>query len=104
MINKNTALLVIDMSKDFYCKPYEIDEGNFKNPGLLVAHSYRITNPIKALLLRARKNNLFIAYVLDKHEKDDPEFKNWPPHNIKHFAGSNIIDELFIEGARTYGK
>jgi len=101
---KKVALLRVDMTKDFRDKDYEIDEGVYKKPGLPVPHADTIISAIRELSNVARKYDIFIADVLDKHEKDDPEFADWGRHCIKYFSGSNVIDELVVEGVRTYGK
>ena len=98
------ALLREAMVNDFQDKDYEIAEGVYTKPGLPVPHTNSIIPAVKELSDIARKYDIFIADTLDKHKKDDPEFKKWPPHCIKHFSGSNVINELVVEGARTYGK
>lgn len=79
-----TALLVIDMQKDF------VAEG-----GSLKVESAKATVPrIKSLMDRARSSKVRICYTQDTQFEGDKEFDIWPEHCIKGTKGWEIIDEL----------
>ena len=79
-----TALLVIDMLRDFVEKgaPLEVPKARG-----IVANIRREIN-------KARRNNIPVIYSCDSHLKDDREFAIWPPHAVKGTLGAEVIDEL----------
>ncbi|HHT9124998.1 MAG TPA: cysteine hydrolase family protein [Candidatus Brocadiia bacterium] len=78
------ALLITDMLRDF------IDKG----APLEVSGGRDIVANIQRQIENARKTNIPILYCCDRHKKDDPEFRIWPPHAVEGTKGADIIDEL----------
>jgi nicotinamidase-related amidase len=78
------ALLITDMLGDF------IDEG----APLEVSGGRDIVANIQKQIENARKANIPILYCCDRHKKDDPEFKIWPPHAVEGTKGAEIVDAL----------
>ncbi len=78
------ALLVIDMLNDFVLEgaPLEVHEGR------------KILPALKRRIEEARREGIPIIYICDSHDKDDEEFKVWPPHAISGTKGAEIIKEL----------
>lgn len=78
------ALLVIDMLNDFVLEgaPLEVPEGR------------KILPALKRRIEEARREGIPIIYICDSHDKDDEEFKVWPPHAISGTKGAEIIKEL----------
>lgn len=78
------ALLVIDMVNDFLLKkaPLEVPKGR------------RILPALKRRLGEARKEKIPIIYICDSHDKDDEEFRVWPPHAISGTKGAEVIEGL----------
>ena len=78
------ALLVIDMLNDFVLEgtPLEVPKGREIIPAL------------KRRIKEARREGISIIYICDSHDKNDEEFKVWPPHAISGAKGSKIIKEL----------
>lgn len=78
------ALLVIDMLNDFVLEgaPLEVPKGRETIPAL------------KRRIEEARREGIPIIYICDNHDKDDKEFKVWPPHAISGTEGAEIIKEL----------
>lgn len=81
------ALLVIDMLNDFVLEgaPLEVPEGR------------KILPALKRRIEEARREGIPIIYICDSHDKDDEEFKVWPPHAISGTKGAEIIKELKSE-------
>ncbi len=78
------ALLIVDMLNDFV-----LDGAPLKIPNI-----EKIIGPIKKEIGKARIAGYPIIYLCDSHEKDDNEFKIFPPHAIRNTEGSKIIEEL----------
>ncbi len=78
------ALLVIDMLNDFVLKgaPLEVPKGR------------EIVPALKKRIEEARREEIPVIYVCDSHDKDDEEFKVWPPHAISGTKGAEVIKEL----------
>lgn len=88
-----TAVLVIDMIKDFVT-------GEFENE-----RAQEITPNISNLLEAARSSDEPIIYVSDSHSEEDPEFSIWGEHAVSGTEGSEIIPELKpLEGDYTLEK
>ena len=83
-MKSTTALLVIDMLNDFV----------LKGAPLYVPRARRIVPQLKRRITRARRENVPIIYICDKHRKDDSEFRIWPKHAVNGTSGSEIITEL----------
>jgi nicotinamidase-related amidase len=79
-----TAVIIVDMQNDFVK-----DNGSLPVP----AAKETIKN-IKHLLVKARKQNVKIAYTQDTHFDGDKEWEIWPMHCKKGTDGWKIIDEL----------
>lgn len=82
--NNKTALLIIDMLRDFVEKGAPLE----------VPKARSIVANIKREVDRARRNNIPVIYSCDSHLKDDREFEIWPPHAVKGTRGAEVIDEL----------
>ena len=78
------ALLVIDMLNDFLLKgaPLEVPKGKEIIPAL------------KRRIEEVKREGIPIIYICDEHNKEDEEFKAWPPHAISGTEGAEIIKEL----------
>lgn len=77
-----TAILVIDMIKDFVTGKFENDRA--KN----------IVPNIKKLVESAREQNKPVIYATDSHPEGDHEFEIWGQHAVSGTEGSEIISEL----------
>ncbi len=82
------ALLVIDMLNDFV-----LDGAPLKVPNIK-----KIIEPIKREMEKARSGGYPVIYLCDSHDKNDREFKMFPPHAVKNTEGSKIIEELKPQG------
>lgn len=78
------ALLIIDMLNDFIAPgaPLEVPEGR------------RIVPAIRKRLEEARDRGTPVVYLCDAHDKDDPEFRVWPPHAVRDTPGAQVVGEL----------
>ena len=83
------ALLIVDMLNDFV-----LDGAPLKIPNI-----EKIIGPIKKEIGKAGSSGYPIIYLCDSHEKDDNEFKMFPPHAIRNTEGSKIIEELKPRGS-----
>jgi nicotinamidase/pyrazinamidase len=83
------ALLVVDMLND-----YVLDGAPLKIPKI-----EKIIGPTKKEIGKARSEGYPVIYLCDSHEKDDNEFKMFPPHAIRNTEGSKIIEELKPRGS-----
>ena len=83
------ALLIINMLNDFV-----LDGAPLKIPEIK-----KIIEPIKKEIEKAGSSGYPVIYLCDSHEKDDNEFKMFPPHAIKNTEGSKIIEELKPRGS-----
>ncbi len=81
---KPEALLIIDMLNDF-C---------LEDAPLYVPMTRKVIPNIRRELDRARAEGTPVIYVCDAHDKDDIEFKNWPPHAVEGSSGAEVIDDL----------
>ncbi len=68
---------------------------DFVNPAgrLYVPGAEKLIPNLKRLFGFAEKNKIPIISSLDTHVKNDPEFKNFPPHCIKGSKGHKKIKE-----------
>jgi nicotinamidase/pyrazinamidase len=82
------ALLVIDMLNDF------VRNG----APLKIPHIEKIIELIKRETEKARNEGYPVIYLCDSHNKNDREFKMFPPHAVKNTEGSKIIEELKPQG------
>jgi nicotinamidase/pyrazinamidase len=79
------AVLVIDMLRGF------MEPGN---PLYCGDRARRIIPNIKRLLEREIARGAKIFFICDSHDKDDLEFKMFPPHCIEGTAEVEVIPEL----------
>lgn len=77
-----TALIVIDMIKDFVTERFENERAK------------EIVPNIKRLMNKARFNDVPVIYVSDSHSEDDPEFSLWGEHAMAGEEGSEIVSDL----------
>ncbi len=77
-----TAVLVIDMIKDFVT-------GEFENE-----RAQKIVPNIKEIVEAALSSDKPIIYVCDTHPEDDNEFSIWGEHAVSGTEGAEIIPEL----------
>ncbi len=80
-----SAVLVIDMLRGF------LEEGCPLYGGENVR---RVIPNIQRLLEKELALGSTVYFVCDNHDKDDPEFKMFPPHCIAGTAEAEIIPEL----------
>jgi len=80
-----TAVLVVDMQKDF-C---------YEDGALFVGDAVRRIIPnIRALLEDAQRKGLQLIFTLDWHSPEDDEFAVWGRHCVEYTRGAELIDEL----------
>jgi nicotinate phosphoribosyltransferase len=79
------AVLVIDMVRGFMDKACPLYCGD---------KARHIIPNIKKLLEREIKQDSKVFFICDHHEKDDAEFKMFPPHCIEGTAEVEVIPEL----------
>jgi nicotinamidase-related amidase len=82
------ALLVIDYTNDFVA-----DEGKLT----CGKPAQEIEERIVSLTNDFLKNNEFVVFAVDVHDKDDifhPESKLFPPHNIRNTEGRELFGAL----------
>ena len=74
---------------------------DFINPddALYVKGADTIIENLKRLTEYAVDNNIPIISTLDTHTKDDPEFKDFPPHCIYGTKGHKKIEETVVNDA-----
>jgi len=97
VMSVKTAIIVIDMLKDFVYGALKCDR------------ALRIIPNIKNLINVAREKNIPIIYGNDAHLPEiDKEFDLWGSHAVKGTEGAEVIDELkpdkkdYIIGKRRY--
>lgn len=79
------ALLVIDMSNDF------VDDKGGLTAG---KPAQGIVPYITDLAERFHRNGDLVIFCMDAHEKNDPHFQLWPPHNVKGSWGARLYGKL----------
>lgn len=75
---------------------WEVDaQADFMLPGgkLYVPGAERIIPNINRLVGQARQGRVLLVSSADAHAPDDPEFRDWPPHCVKHTPGAALIPE-----------
>jgi nicotinamidase/pyrazinamidase len=87
---EKTALIVIDMQKDFCCEDGALFVGNAV--GAIIPR-------IRSLIEEARRKQMHLIFTQDWHSPDDEEFDVWSRHCIRDTKGAEIIDELSLNGA-----
>ncbi|BBJ28223.1 cysteine hydrolase family protein [Athalassotoga saccharophila] len=80
----NDLLMVIDMQNDFVTKKGALyfEKAEFVKPAVLDIVRDRISK------------DYTIIFTKDWHDKDDLEFKRFPPHCVKNTYGSELFDDL----------
>lgn len=81
------ALLVIDLLKDFLNPDGALYCGD---------HIREIIPFIKEKVEEAHSESALVVWICDSHEKDDSEFKMFPPHCVEGSEGAETIDELEV--------
>jgi len=81
---ESTALIIVDMQKDF------VEEGG----KLVVPAASATVENIRHLLDGARKAGMHIAFTQDTMFPGDAEFEIWPEHCLINTEGWQIIDDL----------
>lgn len=95
----NKLLIVVDMINDFCHKDgvlaKSIVTGEYYGMDIVskVYHKVQIY----------RDSNTPIIWLFDNHDKDDKEFKLFPPHAIKGTWGAQIVEELDPEHIKKSG-
>lgn len=84
MKKKKRLIIVVDMLNGF-CK-----EGLVASPKFMDT----IVPNIQKLLAKERQKKSKIVFLCDCHDKDDEEFKLFPPHCLRGTKEAQIIDEL----------
>ncbi len=88
--SKETAVIVVDMQRDF-C----YDDG-----ALFVGEQVRRIIPkISALVEGSRSAGLQLVFTQDWHPQNDEEFAIWGRHCVQNTIGAELIDELLSEDA-----
>lgn len=82
MGRRRSALLVVDMLRDFITGPFAAPGGE------------RLVFRVRRVLDRARARNMPVFFVCDAHAPDDAEFAVMPPHAVDGSAGAEIVDDL----------
>jgi len=72
---------------------FVLDGAPLKVPGI-----EKIIGSIKREIEKAKSEGYPVIYLCDSHDKNDREFKMFPPHAIKNTEGSKIIEELKPQG------
>jgi nicotinamidase/pyrazinamidase len=75
---------------------------DFMNPNgaLYVSGAKGLIPNLKRLFRFAQNNNIPVISSLDTHRRDDPEFKQFPPHCIKGTRGYKKIKQTLKKGAK----
>lgn len=90
---KTTAIIVVDMQRDF-CH---------KDGSLFIGEDVKKIIPeIKSLINKAKTHNAPVVFTQDWHTPDDPEFDNWEKHCVLGTEGVKIIEDLFNESKEYY--
>lgn len=87
-INKNSALIVVDMQNDFYI-----------NGSLEVKGSDQIIDYVNEVISYFQINNLKIIFSQDYHPQNHCSFSTWPRHCIQNHYGSEFISIVNKESA-----
>ena len=82
---EKTALVVIDMQKDFCCE----DGALFIGEGV-----EEIIPRIRGLIEKTIQKKVHLIFTQDWHSRDDKEFEIWGQHCVRGTRGAEIIDEL----------
>ena len=83
MPSKNTFMWEVDAQADFLL------------PGgkLYVPQAEKIIPNLNRLVETARQSRAFLISSADAHQRDDPEFREWPPHCLKNTPGAELVPE-----------
>jgi len=86
-----SVLIVVDMLNDF-CHKHGVLSHTLTDPKKLYAKG--IISKVKAMVDSFRGAKSPIIWLCDNHDKDDLEFKRFPPHAVKGTWGAEIIASL----------
>jgi len=81
----------VDCQTDFLCK----------SGALFVKGSERTAVNASKLTSFAKKNNILIVSTQDTHSKNDPEFREFPPHCLKGTKGCKKIRGTLLRNSKT---
>lgn len=81
--SERTALLIVDMQKDF-----------LENSPLSTPRTAWAAENIRILLNGIHGLDIPVVYICDCHSDGDPELRHWPRHTMRGTAGAEIIDIL----------
>ncbi len=84
-----SAIIVVDMQKDFCCEDGALFVG---------AQVNKIKPNIKKLMVKASTSKVPVILTQDWHTPDDPEFSVWGKHCVQDTDGAKIIEELPLQG------
>jgi nicotinamidase/pyrazinamidase len=87
-MEKNKALLVIDMLNDFVLPGSPLKAENAES----------IIRPIQQEIEKAKTCFYPVIYLCDRHEEEDMEFRLYPRHAVINSEGEKIIEELRPQG------
>lgn len=87
----NPAIVLVDLQNDFFT-------GHLK-----VKRVVNVIDPLKRLVVAARKNDVPVIYAVDAHYPQDVEVvRQWGNHAIKGTEGAQVIAELQPDLAKDY--
>jgi nicotinamidase-related amidase len=87
----NPAIILVDVQNDFFTGP------------LKIKREINIVEPLKRLVVAARKNDVPVIYSIDAHYLQDVEVvRKWGNHAIKGTEGAQVIAELKPDEAKDY--
>lgn len=87
VFDEHTAFVIVDMLNDFVRPgaPLRVEEAESLIPTIVGAKQ------------AARSAGATVIYLCDAHRRDDPEFRDWPPHAVAGTEGARVVDELALE-------
>lgn len=87
---ERVAFLDIDTQRDFM----------FPNGALYVPGAEGLIAPLEDLMKLAREAGIPVLSTADAHPRDDPSFRDWPPHCVIGTWGQLRIPATTLAGAR----
>lgn len=96
MTTNRSALIVMNMTKEFLLKEYGKE--------VVLDRAQRMIPAIRRLEDEFVSRNLPVIYVNDGHLETDFEIKDWGPHSMKTDEGTLIIDGLNCDNLFVLGR